>query len=93
VWIDDADFSIDRHIVDHKCLAPGDEAALLQIAATAAVYPLPRGRPLWSITVVHGLSEKRSALIFVIHHVLADGIGGLAALGLLFDGAPVMPPV
>ncbi|MEC5154892.1 diacylglycerol O-acyltransferase [Cryobacterium sp. CAN_C3] len=93
VWIDHADFSIDCHVVDHKCPAPGDEAALLKIAATAAVYPLPRDRPLWSITVVHGLSGERSALIFVIHHVLADGIGGLAALGLLVDGAPVLPSV
>ena len=93
VWIDDADFSIDCNILVHTCLAPGDEVALLQITATAAVYPLPRDRPLWSNTVVHGLSEKCSALIFVVHHVLADGIGGLAALGLLFDCAPVTLPV
>lgn len=93
LWVDDADFAIERHVVDRRCPAPGDEAALLQVAAAAAVDPLPRDRPLWSITVVHGLGGDRSALVVVIHHVLADGIGGLAALGLLVDGAPTAPKV
>lgn len=35
----------------------------------------------------NGLTGGRSALVLVIHPVLADGIGGLAALALLIDGA------
>jgi len=67
--------------------SPGDEAALLEVAAASATHPLPRDRPLWSVTVVNGLTGGRSALVLVIHPVLADGIGGLAALALLIDGA------
>ncbi len=88
MWVDDAGFAIDRHIMDRPCPAPGDEDALMKVAATVATHPLPRDRPLWSITLVNGLTGGRSAVVLVIHHVLADGIGGLAALALLIDGAP-----
>jgi diacylglycerol O-acyltransferase / wax synthase len=40
---------------------------------------------------VHGLTEDRTALVIVFHHVLADGIGGLAVLGHLVDGNPSPP--
>jgi len=93
IWVDDANFAIDDHVVDLQCPAPGDETALLEVAAAAAACPLPRHRPLWSLTVIHGLLGQRSALVFVIHHVLADGIGGLSALGLLVDSAPLTPGV
>ena len=66
-------------------------AAVLKGAA-AAVFSLPRDRLLWQVTAVQGLSGKCTALVFV-HRDLGDGIGGLAALGLLFDGARTLPPV
>ena len=53
--------------------------------------PLLPGRPLWSATLVTGLAEGRSALVVVFHHVLADGIGGLAVLARLVDGTPGAP--
>jgi diacylglycerol O-acyltransferase len=92
-WGDDADFTIDRHVIDRLCPTPGDEAALMEVAAVAVMHPLPRNRPLWSISRVDGLEGDRSALVLVIHHVLADGIGGLAALAQLIDGAPTGPEV
>jgi len=91
VWVDDGGFAIDRHIAGRPCPAPGDEAAMLEAAAAAAVHPLPRDHPLWSVTVISGLSGGRSALVLVLHHVVADGIGGLALLTRLVDGAPALP--
>jgi len=70
------------------CPAPGDEAALLNIASSLVTRPLPHSSPLWSATLVTGLAENRAALILVFHHVLSDGIGGLAVLANLLDGAP-----
>jgi WS/DGAT/MGAT family acyltransferase len=70
------------------CPAPGNEAALLDIASSLVTRPLPRSSPLWSATLVTGLAENRAALILVFHHVLSDGIGGLAVLANLVDGAP-----
>jgi diacylglycerol O-acyltransferase len=87
IWVDDPDFDIRRHVREVHCPAPGDEAALLAIAADMVISPLPRGRPLWSATVVAGLARNSAALVVVFHHVLADGIGGLAVLAQLVDGA------
>src|SRR4029450_1073403 len=37
---------------------------------------------------VTGLADGREAMIVVLHHVVADGIGGLAVLASLADGHP-----
>jgi diacylglycerol O-acyltransferase len=88
VWVDDAGYDISRHVGRVVCPAPGNETALLDIASSLVTRPLPRSAPLWSATLVTGLAEHRAALILVFHHVLSDGIGGLAVLANLIDGAP-----
>jgi diacylglycerol O-acyltransferase len=47
---------------------------------------------------VSGLAHGRDALIVVVHHAVADGIGGLAVLAQIADDAPrpatrVLPPM
>src|SRR5512132_972434 len=56
VWIDDADFDIIRHIRQVRCPAPGDEQALLDVAARLVADPLSRSGPLWSAAFVTGLA-------------------------------------
>lgn len=92
VWVDDPSFSIHRHIEYLACPSPGDEAALLDVAATLVMRRLPMDRPLWHASVVTGLAGGRVALILVVQHALADGVGGLAVLGALVDGAPIVRP-
>lgn len=87
VWIDDEDFDIAAHVRQVSCPPPGDEPAMLAVAVSAVTRPLPWSRPLWSATLVTGLADARSAVIVVFHHVLADGVGGLAVLASLVDGA------
>ena len=89
VWIDDPGFDIADQLSAVACDSPGDEDALLDVVAKVVTTPLPRDRPLWSATLVTGLAGGRSALVVVIHHVLADGIGGLAVLARLVDGSPI----
>src|SRR5262245_25619296 len=80
VWVDDPAFGIDAHVHVERCPAPGGEAELLEFAADLLTRALPHDRPLWSVTLVHGLAGGRSALVVMIDHVLADGVGGLAVL-------------
>ncbi|MCU1453204.1 MAG: hypothetical protein JWN46_1350 [Acidimicrobiales bacterium] len=61
---------------------------MLAIAAELARSRLPADRPLWRLTIVSDLRDGRTGLVIVFHHVLADGIGGLAVLANLVDGAP-----
>ncbi len=86
VWVDDPQFDVARHIRRQSCPAPGDETALLGMAATICADALPPSRPRWVAVLVSGLAEDKVALILVLHHVLADGIGGLAVLASLMDG-------
>ncbi len=87
-WADDPDFDPGWHIREVRCPPPGDEQALLGLAAGVAGQALPWSRPLWAVRLVTGLATGPAALIIVMHHVLADGIGGLAVLaGLVDEGA------
>jgi diacylglycerol O-acyltransferase / wax synthase len=63
-----------------------DDRALYDLAAELVTTPLNRARPLWRATVVTGFARGRWAVVVVFHHVLADGIGGLAVLAHLMDG-------
>jgi WS/DGAT/MGAT family acyltransferase len=88
IWVDDADFDVRDHVRSITCEPPGDETALLETAVAVATERLPSYRPLWRATFITGLAGSRTALLVVFHHVLADGIGGLAVLAKLVDGAP-----
>ena len=91
VWVDDPGFETARHVRLLPCPSPSDEQALLDVAAAMIMEPLPRSRPLWTAAVVPGVRGGRVGLVLVLHHVLADGLGGLAILARLVDGADLGP--
>ncbi len=90
LWVDDTDFDLDRHLSAHVT-EPGDDAgaSLLRVAADLVCAHLPRDRPLWHAGWVTVAETRQAALVLVVHHVLADGLGGLAVLAALADeGTP-----
>jgi diacylglycerol O-acyltransferase / wax synthase len=87
IWVDDPDFHLSHHVRSVACPPPGDERALLDTAVAIVTERLSMQRPLWRATLVTGLADGEAALVVVFHHVLADGIGGLAVLAQLVDGA------
>jgi diacylglycerol O-acyltransferase / wax synthase len=91
VWVDDPSFDVARHVSEVVCPEPGGERQLLDLVATTVTTSLPADRPLWSATLVPGLADGRVGLILAFHHVLVDGVGGLAVLGHLVDGPAVGP--
>lgn len=92
VWIDDPWFDLGRHVREMPCPEPGDERALLDATLPLALTRLPLAAPLWSATLITGLTDGRAALMIVLHHAMADGVGGLAVLANLVDGAPEPAP-
>ncbi len=91
IWVDEPGFDIRRHVRAVACHEPGDEPALLDTALSVVMSPLPRTAPLWSAVLVTGPAGNTLALVIVLHHALADGVGGLAVLAQLIDG-PSHPP-
>jgi WS/DGAT/MGAT family acyltransferase len=53
---------------------------------------LPRTRPLWELTIVDDLAQKRVALVFKVHHAAVDGVSCLAILARLLDADPGSGP-
>jgi diacylglycerol O-acyltransferase / wax synthase len=89
VWAEDPSFEPDRHIEGATLPAEEDLATW---AAGRILRPLPLDRPLWRAEVVDGLPDGRFAVIVVVHHVLADGITGVALAASLLDPAPDATP-
>ena len=87
IWVDAGDFDVRRHVTELMCRAPGGEQDLLDAAVRLVMVRLPGSAPLWSVTMVTGLADGAGALVVVLHHVLADGVGGLAVLTTLMDHA------
>ena len=57
---------------------------------------LDRGRPLWELWLIEGLSDGRFALLSKTHHALVDGVSGVDIASVIFDSSadpqPVAPP-
>ena len=87
IWVDDPGFTIDDHVTVVTPHPEADGAGLLDIAADLVAKPLPDDRPLWSATLVPGMTGGRAGLVLVMHHVVGDGLAGLAVLRGLVDGS------
>jgi WS/DGAT/MGAT family acyltransferase len=90
-WVEDTATDLDTHVTHETCAAPGDDETLLALATAIVHRPLPRSRPLWRAVVVSGLRDGGLAVVVAMHHVLADGTGGLALLARLVDAPGPAP--
>lgn len=92
LWVDDERFDLTNHVRQVRPRSV-DEQGVLDAAAQLVVTRLPAQRPLWTMGWIAGLPDARMAIVLVFHHVLADGMGGLAVLTSLADGllAPTQP--
>ncbi len=91
-WVDDADFSLDRHLHVATLREPGDDRRLSEHVARLIGRRLDRSRPLWELHLVHGLTDGRFALVGIVHHAAADGVMGRDLLATLLDLEPAPPP-
>ena len=66
--------------------ADGVARALLDATADLVTARLPLDRPLWRARLLLDPTGRVAGVALVAHHVLADGMGGLAVLGALADG-------
>jgi diacylglycerol O-acyltransferase / wax synthase len=84
-WEHDKHFDIHRHIFRVTLDPPGRQAELEAFAGRILSQLLDRSKPLWDIHVVDGLEGGRGAIIWRVHHALADGVSGAELLNVMLD--------
>jgi WS/DGAT/MGAT family acyltransferase len=67
---------------------PGDEASLLRTAELLLRPLLDRSHPLWELWFLTGLAGGRLAVLFKVHHAVADGLAAIALMTSLLDREP-----
>ncbi|HXZ42411.1 MAG TPA: wax ester/triacylglycerol synthase family O-acyltransferase [Terriglobales bacterium] len=87
-WEYDPNFDIRNHLRE-VTLKRGSETELKTLAGKIFGKVMDRQRPLWDLTLVHGLKGNRTGLIARLHHCLADGIAGVGIMNALLDASPV----
>jgi diacylglycerol O-acyltransferase len=97
VYVADPTFDIARHVGEHVLQAPGTPEVLQAYYAEELARCLDRRRPLWRLTLVHGLAGGGQAAVLTVHHSVADGFAYLNLLLALFgdldhDAASVSLP-
>jgi diacylglycerol O-acyltransferase len=88
LWVDAPAFDLSDHVRVERLHAPADEAELLPAVARLRRRRLDNSRPLWEMWFLTGLPADRIGWFVRLHHVVADGIAGVAELGALLDTAP-----
>lgn len=87
-WENDPHFDIHRHIFRVTVDPPGGEAELEDLAGRILSRVMDRSKPLWDIHLIDGLKDGRGAMIWRIHHSLADGIAGMGIVQMFLDATP-----
>src|SRR5437762_9836975 len=85
VWVDDPHFRLGYHLRHTAIPKPGTEEQLRKLAARLFSQQLDRGKPLWELWMVEGLSEDRWALLSKVHHCMVDGVAATDLMSVMFD--------
>ncbi len=84
-WVDDPSFDLAQHVRLGPALGSGDDADLLAAVERIRSRRLDMRRPLWELWLLPGLGDGRLALFVRMHHVMADGVAGVATLSTLLS--------
>ncbi len=73
-WAEEPTVDLAAHVVAAAEPEPVDEAGLRAVVARAFEQRLDRSRPLWRMDVIPRLQGGGSAVIWRLHHAVADGL-------------------
>jgi WS/DGAT/MGAT family acyltransferase len=100
-WVPDPQVDVTAHVVEVPAAGATDagpaggvidEAGFRALVAGVFAQHLDRSRPLWRIDVIPRLAGGGSALIWRIHHALADGMTAMRmASAVLWDEEAAAP--
>jgi diacylglycerol O-acyltransferase / wax synthase len=91
LWVDAPSIDLADHVGVLPLEPPADEARLLLACEELRHRRLDPSRPLWEMWFLPGLPNGRVGLFMKVHHAIADGVAGVAALGAFVDLVPDPP--
>jgi diacylglycerol O-acyltransferase / wax synthase len=87
-WVPDPRVDMTAHVVEAGRSAAAGQAGFLATVSAIFTQHLDRSRPLWRIDVILRMPDGGSALVWRIHHALADGLTAMRMAGtVLWDQA------
>src|SRR6478735_3898601 len=84
-WVYDPDFDLRYHLRRIVAPEPGTLDTVLEMARRQVMGEFDHARPMWTATLVEGLVDGGAAIVVMMHHSLADGIGGMQIAAIVFD--------
>jgi diacylglycerol O-acyltransferase / wax synthase len=91
LWVDASSIDLAEHVRVFPLGPPADESQLLMACEELRRRRLNRSRPLWEMWFLPGLPDGRVGFFMKVHHAIADGVAGVAALGAFVDPVPDPP--
>ncbi|MCJ7439423.1 MAG: wax ester/triacylglycerol synthase family O-acyltransferase [Acidimicrobiia bacterium] len=93
-WVDRPELDVDYHVRVTRVAAPGGREELAAVLGQLLGGELlDRSRPLWQLWLVEGLAESRVALVWKVHHSLADGVASVRMFSAVLQHGPDERPV
>lgn len=94
VWLDDPEFDLERHVGRFPITEPVSRSQLEGVVADLMSRRLDPAHPLWELDVVELCEEGSMALIWRIHHCMADGTTCMRLGSEVFwsDSPDIEPP-
>ncbi|HEX6254521.1 MAG TPA: wax ester/triacylglycerol synthase domain-containing protein [Euzebyales bacterium] len=86
LWVDAPAFDLREHVRVAPVVPPGGDAQLLETVEQIRRRRLDRSRPLWEMWLLPGLPARRIGMFVRLHHVVADGLAGIASVAALLGG-------
>jgi WS/DGAT/MGAT family acyltransferase len=88
-WLDRPQLDLDYHVRATRVAPPGDPSELADLLGRLlGTELLDRTHPLWQLWFVEGLAGGRVALVWKLHHSLADGVAVVRMFEEVFPEDP-----
>jgi hypothetical protein len=88
-WIEAEQVDLEWHVIEHR--STNGWAGLTRFVGDLAEQPMPRDRPMWRIAMVRDIGPGGAdALVVLVHHSIADGIGTVLQTFSMFEPAPML---
>lgn len=84
-WRDDPNFDLSHHVRRVNLPGRGGKQALERFVGELASEPLDPNHPLWTVHIVEEY-EGGAAVVFRMHHAIADGMALMGVTMALVDG-------